>query len=77
MSAYINCHEAIAQLYEYLAGELDDEMLGTIRNHLDLCAPCEGTFAFETRLRAMVITRSVEPAPEQLRRRIAQQLNTA
>jgi mycothiol system anti-sigma-R factor len=63
-------------MYDYLAGELDDQMLATIRNHLDLCAPCEGTFAFETRLRAMVVTRSAEPAPEELRRRVAEQFTT-
>jgi mycothiol system anti-sigma-R factor len=77
MSVYINCHDAIAQLYDYLSGELDDEMLATIRNHLDLCAPCEGTFAFETRLRAMVITRCAESAPDALRTRIAAELETA
>jgi len=77
MTAYINCEEAIAQLHEYLSGELDQELLGVIRNHLDLCAPCEGTFAFETRFRAMIVTRCAESAPEALRQRIAEQLKTA
>jgi mycothiol system anti-sigma-R factor len=77
MIPYINCEETIAQLHEYLSGELDDELIAVIRNHLELCGPCEGTFAFETRFRAMIVTRCAEPAPEALRRRIAEQFRTA
>ena len=41
------CHEVVALLWEYLDGELDDNMRARIREHLDHCHGCTDHFTYE------------------------------
>ena len=68
------CQEALAQLYEFLDGELSIERRTVIRSHLDLCSPCGDRYTFETELRQVVSMRCQERVPDALRSRIAQAL---
>ena len=70
----MECQEAIEQLYEYLDGVLDDDRRVTIRHHLDECGYCLGAFGFETELRQVIALRCVERVPDDLRARIAAQI---
>ena len=70
----MDCREAVEQLYEFLDGVLDDERRVVIRHHLDECGSCLGAFGFETELRRVIATRCVERVPDDLRARIAAQI---
>lgn len=41
------CRKVLAQLYEYIDGELDEASRAAIREHLELCRPCLSRFEFE------------------------------
>ena len=45
-----DCDEALANIYTYLDGELDDASVDHIRRHLGDCASCGDSFSFEDRL---------------------------
>ncbi|MDH4117022.1 MAG: zf-HC2 domain-containing protein [Acidimicrobiia bacterium] len=59
-----HCDEALARLYPYLDGELDDAVVAErIRVHLVDCPPCGGAFSFEERLRVVVRSHLREDVP--------------
>ena len=68
------CREALTAIYNYLDGELTDQVRVEIRRHLDDCPPCDGVFVFEAEIKTMLATRCRDAAPEGLRRRIAEAL---
>jgi anti-sigma factor (TIGR02949 family) len=39
-SRQIDCTTAVRQLWDYLDGELDDERMGQVRQHLENCSHC-------------------------------------
>jgi mycothiol system anti-sigma-R factor len=47
LDALMPCHEVVALLWEYLDGELDDEMRARIREHLNHCHGCTDHFTYE------------------------------
>lgn len=65
-----SCDEALANLYRYLDGEIEDESeLSRIRGHLADCPPCGGAVHFEQRLRVIVRTHLQEhPDPTVIER---------
>jgi anti-sigma factor (TIGR02949 family) len=66
-----HCDEALAHLYTYLDGELDDDVIAErIRVHLVECPPCGDVFTFEERLKIAVRTRLREDVPVELIHRI-------
>jgi mycothiol system anti-sigma-R factor len=66
-----HCDEALAHLYTFLDGELDDgDVAERIRFHLSNCPPCGGAFTFEERLRMVVRTRLREEVPASVIERI-------
>ncbi|MFN8052839.1 MAG: mycothiol system anti-sigma-R factor [Acidimicrobiales bacterium] len=65
-----NCDVALAELYEYLDGELDETARVRIEHHLRECSPCLEAFDFEAEIRRLVADRCREQCPEELRRRI-------
>jgi mycothiol system anti-sigma-R factor len=77
MTDYINCGDALHQLYEFLDGELTDEKRTAIADHLDHCAPCDEAAKFETELRHVIADRCQEEVPEDLMHRIAAALKAA
>jgi mycothiol system anti-sigma-R factor len=66
-----HCDEALANLYTFLDGEIDDDaIVSRIEAHLDDCPPCGGAFTFEQRLRVVVRTRLREEIPPAMVERI-------
>ena len=66
-----HCDEALAHLYSYLDGELDDHVIAErIRGHLTDCPPCGDAFTFEERLKIVVRTRLSEEVPIELMQRL-------
>lgn len=61
-----HCDEALAQIYTYLDGELDQGTVARIRAHIEECHPCGGAYAFEERLRTVVRQRLQEEVPEEV-----------
>jgi mycothiol system anti-sigma-R factor len=61
-----HCDEALAQLYTYLDGELDEVAVTRIRAHIEECHPCGGAYAFEERLRVVVRQRLQEEVPDEV-----------
>ena len=74
----IDCREAMRQLYDYLDGELSEERMQVIRQHLQSCAPCFAHATFEQDLLAVLASgwQSVA-ASSQLRARIKESLALA
>ena len=65
-----DCDDAVAQLYTFLDGELDDQTLVKVEAHLRHCAPCLEAFDFEAELRKVVAAKCREQAPAELKVRI-------
>lgn len=65
-----NCDVALAELYEYLDGELTEEARQRIEQHLRDCSPCLEAFDFEAEVRRLVADRCREQCPDALRQRI-------
>jgi mycothiol system anti-sigma-R factor len=59
-----HCDEALAHLYRYLDGELDDAtIVRKIQAHLVDCPPCGGAYEFEQRLKVVVRRHLSEDVP--------------
>lgn len=43
----IPCEEAMARLFEFLDGELDEASAAEVRKHVDVCKACYPRFQFE------------------------------
>jgi mycothiol system anti-sigma-R factor len=70
------CQEALRQLERYLDGELPEERVDEVKQHLTDCYPCTDRATFEEQLRAIVRRECVEHAPPQLLERIRSSLPT-
>ncbi|MGQ0824830.1 MAG: mycothiol system anti-sigma-R factor [Actinomycetota bacterium] len=67
----MDCDHAIHRIYEYLDGELTVWKRRAIARHLDECPPCAQGFTFELAIRRVVVSKCHEPAPTELRGKIA------
>ena len=65
-----DCDDALAELYLFLDGELDDSARVRIESHLRQCSPCLEAFDFEAELRRIVADRCRDRVPDELRARI-------
>lgn len=65
-----DCAQALARVYEYLDGELNNTDLDRIREHLDDCGPCLAQYDLDIALKALVRRSCRESAPADLRERI-------
>jgi mycothiol system anti-sigma-R factor len=65
-----DCDEAVAQLYAFLDGELDDATVVKVEAHLQHCSPCLEAFDFEAELRKVIVAKCHEDVPGDLRARI-------
>jgi mycothiol system anti-sigma-R factor len=70
----MDCEKASYRVYHYLDGELTVWRRWTIKRHLGKCPPCAQGFDFEVELRQVVSMKCRDEAPDELRRRIAEQL---
>lgn len=68
------CKEALLNIYNYLDGEITEEVKMEVRKHLVDCSPCDGAFGFEAELKALVSRCCCEEVPDGLRERIASAL---
>ncbi len=61
-----DCPEARDRLQEYLDGELGDDALTEVADHLQECYPCGDRATFELHVREVVRTHVTESAPKGL-----------
>ena len=73
----MDCESASHRMYHYLDGELTVWRRWVITRHLDNCPPCAHGFDFEMELRQVIASRCRERVPEDLKRRVAEQLGIA
>ena len=64
------CDHAVEKIYYYLDGEITWYRRLRINWHLRSCAPCDGAFEFEDRLRDVVREKSAEEIPPALLERL-------
>ena len=73
----MDCDDAYYRMYHYLDGELTVWRRWVITRHLDHCPPCAHGFDFEMELRQVIASRCRDRVPEDLKRRVAEQLGLA
>jgi mycothiol system anti-sigma-R factor len=66
----IDCNGVLAQLYEYIDGELDGETTVKIRAHLEKCKRCYPHYDFEAAFLRFVGEHGKANAPLELRHKI-------
>ncbi|HEV2766276.1 MAG TPA: mycothiol system anti-sigma-R factor [Acidimicrobiales bacterium] len=72
LGAGVECREYLAEVHEFLDGELGAERRTVVEIHLERCGPCLDAYDFEAELRVVVSTSCQEnELPEGLRDRIA------
>jgi anti-sigma factor (TIGR02949 family) len=64
-----DCDEAVAELYAFLDGELDDAVLIQVETHLRRCSPCLEAFDFEADLRRVIAAKCSEQVPPDIKAR--------
>lgn len=72
----MTCEEVLEQLFAYLDRELHDTTWAEVEQHLERCRGCFSRAEFERRLKARVRGAGESAAPESLRARIKQLLET-
>jgi mycothiol system anti-sigma-R factor len=66
-----SCTEVRRLVFEFLDDELVETRAASVAQHLSLCPPCKGFFAFERTFLAVLHRRvSIDQAPAELRDRI-------
>ncbi|HUG31324.1 MAG TPA: mycothiol system anti-sigma-R factor [Acidimicrobiia bacterium] len=69
-----DCGDAQEQIYQYLDSELDETTAASVREHLDDCNGCNGSFDFELRLKSLVRQCLTEEMPETLETKVRELL---
>ncbi len=64
------CREAVAELFEFLDGELTKTRKATIGQHLDDCSDCLEAFDFHVELRIVISQKCRTELPEGLKDRV-------
>ena len=74
----LGCDEALERLYEFLDGELNEDVERAIQQHLAACARCEPKFAHERVFLQFIAERAhLEHARPELRKRLLRELMEA
>ncbi len=66
----IPCDHVIAQLWEYLDGDLDELRSEQVRRHLEICARCFPEYDFRRAYLRFMRRCSTQQVPQELRRRV-------
>lgn len=66
----IDCGGVMAQLYEYIDEELDEETVEKIRQHLAVCKRCYPRYDFEAAFLRFLGEQGRTPVPPELRSKI-------
>lgn len=64
-----DCDEAVAELYAFLDGELDDAVMVQVEAHLRRCSPCLEAFDFEADLRRVIAAKCTEQVTPEVKAR--------
>jgi mycothiol system anti-sigma-R factor len=65
------CDEVLAQVYEYLDGELGQGGCAEVRQHLDECGPCLREYGLEEAVKKLVNKScGCDPVPGDLRAKV-------
>lgn len=67
----LDCHAAMRRLWEYLDGELSEQILEAVHAHLALCADCYRHYDFE---RQFLVALEAAQAEEYARPRLHEQV---
>src|SRR5690606_24857514 len=66
-----DCADVLDRVYAYLDGELDEDLCGESRKHLDECAPCLKEYGLDKVVKQLVAKHcGCDPVPEDLRARV-------
>ena len=68
------CDQVIAQLWEYIDGEISPERAGLIRAHLDACSHCDPQHDYQRAFLGFLRLHTRSPIPASLRQRVFQGL---
>lgn len=72
----VPCEEALARMYEFMDGELDEVAREEVAAHFEVCARCYPHLRFEERFRARVHEAAHRPeVPDGLRDRVLEILD--
>jgi mycothiol system anti-sigma-R factor len=63
----LDCSDVVEAVYLYIDGELSEEVIESIRLHLDECSPCLREYGIEQEVKALIARCCCETAPETLR----------
>ena len=66
----IPCDHVIAQLWEYIDGEISEDRARRIRAHLEVCAHCYPQYDFQRAFVDFLGVHSQTPIPPTLRHRV-------
>ncbi len=66
----IPCDHVIAKLWEYIDGELTEELAAKVRAHLEICNRCFPQYDFQRTYKEFIRRCGEEPLPPGLRRRV-------
>ena len=70
----IPCDQVVAQLWEYIDGELSGERAERVRAHLDVCARCFPEYDFHRAFVAFLGAHAECPIPPALRQKVFERL---
>ena len=74
----IDCRTAVRQLWDYLDGELDDQRMDEVRQHLDTCRHCLPHAEFGSRfIQALSRARERHVMPPAVRSQVMSALTAA
>lgn len=66
-----DCSDVLDRIYAYLDGELDEDLCGDIRKHLDECGPCLKEYGLDRIVKQLVARHcGCDPVPDDLRSRV-------
>ena len=65
-----DCEHALAYIYQYLDGEIEEIRRDRIQEHLRRCGMCSPAFDFESRLKQMIRERCHDEPPAELYERL-------
>ncbi len=70
----LDCGDVVEAVYLYLDGELTEDVIHNIRQHLDECSPCLREYGIEQEVKALIARSCCETAPDTLRASVVQRL---
>ena len=70
----LDCSDVVEAVYLYIDGELSEDVIHDIRQHLDDCSPCLREYGIEQEVKALIARSCNETAPDALRASVLQRI---